>query len=239
MLQMYNDQTSALKRLYTHSLALPMHLVSYTSSVQCTPDFVVFQLPSCLKCAISPDEVSYIFGCLQQYHDEPWEFFWRRVGMQRASLSEFLQYCQQRLDNSDAQSPGNSALKPLHVIMQVSLAIIAVWANSGFRLGAIIFVQSHSLEMGMTWILQSAQGSMQQQQHQSWAAKALQLFVSIIVVPTMWLMFLVAGWMAIKSSLPNPAVASTTGTGAAGPMTPGAMFAPKEYNKVWLADKIM
>lgn len=71
-----------------------------------------------------------------------------------------------------------------------------------------------------------------QQPRQSWAGKVLQLFMSFILVPTIWLMFLVAGWLAIKSSLPSTAIASAPGTTAAGPISTGTMFAPKEYNKV-------
>ena len=60
----------------------------------------------------------------------------------------------------------------------------------------------------------------------------MQLLVSFILVPTMWLMFLVAGWLAIKSSLPSTSLASSPGTAATGPASTGSMFAPKEYNKV-------
>lgn len=72
----------------------------------------------------------------------------------------------------------------------------------------------------------------QQEPRRSWAGRLLQLLVSFILVPTMWLLFLVAGWLAIKSSLPSTSLASAPGTAMAGPTSSGSIFAPKEYNKV-------
>lgn len=79
----------------------------------------------------------------------------------------------------------------------------------------------------------------QQEPRRSVAARLFQVVVSFILVPTMWLMFLVAGWLAIKSSLPNATLASAPGTATTGPASAGSMFAPKEYNKARLLGRQM